>query len=78
MLHGTIFNDNFQRNIVAQKIDTCVTYGVCRQFLTQHLLPQRAAQLWTDLKYLQRYCNKLSCYTYRFFAQKCCVKNRFV
>ena len=27
MLHrGTIFNDNFQRNIVAQKIDTCVTW----------------------------------------------------
>ena len=23
MLHGTIFNDNFERNIVAQKIDTC-------------------------------------------------------
>ena len=23
MLHGTIFNDNFERNIVAQKSDTC-------------------------------------------------------
>ena len=22
-MHGTIFNDNFQCNIVAQKIDTC-------------------------------------------------------
>ena len=33
--------------------------GVCRRFLTQHLLPQRVVQLSTDFKFLQHCCNKL-------------------
>ena len=27
MIHGTIFNNNFQRNIVAQKIDIIIIYS---------------------------------------------------
>ena len=38
---GTIFNENC---LTAQKIDTW-NHGVCRRFSTQHLLPQRVAQL---------------------------------
>ena len=38
---------------------TCNMAYIYRRFLTQHLLPQRVAQFWTDFECLQRCCNKL-------------------
>ena len=38
--HVTIFNDNFERNIIARKIDTRNVASADDLVLTQHLLPQ--------------------------------------
>ena len=37
---------------------SCMKNCTERRFLTQHLLPQRVAQLWTGFEFLQRCCIK--------------------